>query len=100
MIGGYMIKRALSLFILFGAGIIIGCGGARATKIGANRYEIHAEISPSGSADKMFQQKARELCPGGYKIITKNILSTNEGSLTSVIGSTEATAFTATIECE
>jgi hypothetical protein len=79
--------------------LLVGCGGATAMKIGTHRYEIHAEISPKGSADEEFNEKAREVCPDGYKILTKNIFRTNEG-IASAVGGTKATAFTATIECE
>ncbi len=87
-------RIVLAVVMLFSMGTIFGCGGATVRTIGANRYEIHSVISPKGSANKLFHQKARELCPNGYKIVTKNILK-HSSSFDS-----EPTAFEATIECD
>jgi len=73
--------------------VVIGCGGVKIRQTGSNSYEIEAKISPSGSATDLFHAKAKEACPQGYKIVTKNVLATAQ------MGS-EPVHLVGTIECK
>ena len=72
-------KKILSMLAAF---LLIfslsGCSNAFVKKIGTNRYEINALRGGITSPDDNFATKAREICPGGYRVIERHSTNTVE----------------------